>query len=462
MNDSTPIVSASLVQMDKLSRFNPLRDLGAERLVQQMESFRAGRLRDLALTMDAMEERDDSWKTAALKSKSAVARNGWEVLTVDCEDEAQQAAAERQKEALEFFYNNLRATSVLDQDESGGLRLLLRQMMDAHGKGYAVHNLVWQPSGGFYKATAHFCPLWFFENSTGKMRFISTYGGYDGVDMEPGAWLVTKGAGIGLACAVAWMFKHLPLRDWLVYCGRFGMPGIEGVTDAAEGSDEWKKVEAVVAAAAAGVKYVRNRSCEINKVEFGAAGELPQPKLVEAMSRSIVSLWRGGDLSTISAGAGQGQGASLQGKESDVIDSDNCEWLSEVLNMKLDRLVLNYVFGEDVEAMAYIKITGPNKQDVDRDLKIDDFAVKNGHLISRKQFAERYNRPVPEEDDDLLTAPATPNPFGSVPARGDALPTAGADSAETLQQASNELAAILKGPETALNERLQNWLSKSH
>ena len=33
------------------------------------------------------------------------------------------------------------------------------------------------------------------------------------------------------ACSIAYLFKHLPLRDWLVYCERNGMPGVRGVNN---------------------------------------------------------------------------------------------------------------------------------------------------------------------------------------------------------------------------------------
>src|SRR5581483_658121 len=45
----------------------------------------------------------------------------------------------RQKQALEYFYNHLTATTALEPDERGSMGLLVRQMMDAVGKRYAVH-----------------------------------------------------------------------------------------------------------------------------------------------------------------------------------------------------------------------------------------------------------------------------------------------------------------------------------
>lgn len=412
-SEPTSAVSFALIQAEKRSRFDPLKDLTAERLVCFLDEFRAGQLQNLARVMDAIEERDDVLVSVVPKAKAAVARHGWEVLTVNTDDEAGKSLAAEQKAALEYFYNNLRATSALDQDETGGMALLLRQMMDAKGKRYAIHNLVWQPRPeGRYTATFHFVPLWFFENTTGRMRFISQPFGFYGEDMAPGEWLVTKGQGVMIACSVAWMYKRLPLRDWLIYCSRHGMPGIEGITDAPEGSDEWNKLVAAVGAAAKEFAWVRSRSSEIKTIDFSAQGQLPYAPLVERMDRAMAAIWRGGDLGTMSKD-GSAVGSDPQQSETTLIEEDDAAWLSETLQLKVDRLVLDNIFGEAAPTLAYVKVLTAQKQNTELDLKIDDFALAHGHPISRQQFAERYNRPVPEDIDELLTAPAPPPALGA-------------------------------------------------
>jgi phage gp29-like protein len=406
---TSPLVNLQALYQERRTRFNPLANFTPERLTTAIQDFRAGRLRDLSLLMEAIEETDDTLMTVAPKAKAAVARHGWEVLTVETDNAQEAALAAEQQAALKRFYNEVRATNALDQDELGGMSLLLRQMMDAKGKRYSVHNIVWKPhTDGHYSATFWHVPLWCFENTTGRMRYLREAFAYDGEAMDPGAWLVTRGLGISIACTVAWAFKHLPLRDWLVYCERHGMPGIEGVTDAAYGSEAWNRMVTAVASAAREFAWVRSRSDEIKTIEFAASGELPYPALVERMDRALASLWRGADLSTISAGGGTGQGASLQGGEAELIEQDDAQWLSETLNMKVDRLVLDNLYGPETPALAYVKILSGNKQDVARDLQIDAAALASGHPVSKKQFAERYNRPLPDAADELLHAPSTP------------------------------------------------------
>lgn len=461
--EPTSAVSFALIQAEKRSRFDPLKDLTAEKLVAYLDEFRAGQVQNLARVMDSIEERDDVLVSVVPKAKASVARHGWEVLTINTENEAEKKLAEEQKAALEYFYNHLRATSALDQDEMGGMSLLLRQMMDAKGKRYAVHNLVWSPRPeGRYTATFHFVPLWFFENSTGKMRFISQPFGFYGEDMAPGEWLVTKGQGVMIACSVAWMYKRLPLRDWLIYCSRHGMPGIEGVTDAAEGSDEWNKLVTAVEAAAKEFAWVRSRSSEIKTIEFSTQGQLPYAPLVERMDRAMAAIWRGGDLSTMSKD-GSAVGANPQASETVLMEEDDAAWLSETLQLKVDRLVLDYIFGEDAPALAYVKVLTAQKQNTELDLKIDEFALRNGHPIARQQFAERYNRPEPGKDDELLTAPATQPAPAPQPAPGNVRPPYYAPDQDDPDAATNEANAALAAALTAdlqpILDRLDRILS---
>jgi len=234
------------------NRFNPLRSLTPEVLARQLDNFAVGYLREIAITWEAMERRDAMLRNVSLKRKKCVARNGWEILTVPNLSKEQEAAAAQHKAALEFFYNNLSCTSVLEQNERGGLSLLLRQMMDAVGKRYAVHEIVWRPQRNdgvpatampsdekaipqpdvLLTAEFRFVPLWFFEARTGRLRYLEQESAIDGKEMVDREWLVTVGDGIMEACSVAYMFKSLPLKDWLALSEKFGMPGLLGKTDA--------------------------------------------------------------------------------------------------------------------------------------------------------------------------------------------------------------------------------------
>jgi hypothetical protein len=135
------------------------------------------------------------------------------------------------------------------------------------------------------------------------------------------------------------------------------------------------------------------------------------------MDRAMAALWRGADLSTISGGVSEaGQGASLQGDEGEILEQDDAQWLSETLSRQLDKRVIEYVFGEGTKPLAYIKIKTSQKKNISQELSVDAFLRDSGAPVGVKNTLERYNRPVPQDDDALLKPTAPQNPMlSSVP-----------------------------------------------
>ncbi len=395
-------IAPGRVQMSIRNRFNPIRGLTPERLALYLDEFSVGQYRNIAMLWDRMEEGDDVIKAVAPKRKKSVARHGFEILTLGNLPAGSEAMAEQQKQRLEYFFNNLTVTSALDQNQQGGWSLLVRQMMDAVGKKYSCHEIVWQPSPDGLAATFIHCPLWWFENTTGRMRFLTTDFTLDGVAMNPGEWMVTVGDGIMWACSIAYMFKHLPLKDWLLFCEKFGVPGVLGKTDAAVDSPEWVAFENAIKAIGTDWAAVCSRSNEITLLELKSPGTVPMQPLVENADRAIARLWRGSDLSTLSRQ--DGTGASLQGDESDILDEDDCVMVEETLAIQASRHVLEYFFPGQ-PCLVYVKIQQPEKANAEQDIKIDTFLSSQGFPLSLRDVAERYGRQIPDKAEPLLTAP---------------------------------------------------------
>ena len=421
-------ISVQRVLRSLATSYNPIRNLTPQLLATQIDNFEAGYLRSLAMTMEKIEDRDDTLKSVAPKRKKSVSRHGYEILTVDDSPEA-----ERHKETLEFFYNNLTATSAVDRNMRGGFRLLVRQMMDSAGKRYAVHEIVWRPEQRGLTADFFFVPLWFFENKTGRLRYLESDGASDGIDIEEGEWMITAGDGLMIACSICYMFKHVPLKDWLIYCERHGMPGLHGKTDAAEGSSEWNTLVTALQNFGVDWSVVSSKGVDVDKIDMSAVGELPYPKLIERMDRSMSALWRGADLSTMSAKDGEGTGASLQGEEADILEEDDVELISEILQEQVDKHVIYNQLGE-TEILAYIKVNKGNRQDVEQDLKVDQGLHEMGVPLAVSDLHERYGRSAPDKDEDLLP----PHSGQAAPPPDVDLPNVRQDSVTALSEAVNE------------------------
>lgn len=448
-------ITQERVQQSIRARFNPLAMLTPQLLTSYLEAFRLGFFRNVAVTWDALERRDYKLQAVIAKRKKAVSRRGWDILTTE-----DSTAAQEQKRVLEYFYNHVTAVNVLEENETGGLGLLMRQMMDAVGKRYAVHEIVWNvkrlrvgelsvegqngsgfrvpssglgnrkggpPKGGTpdrlmvdggrvdgnkqpstinpsLTATFRFCPLWWFEGTQGRLRFLPEEFALYGVDLEPGGWMVTTGDGLMEASSVAWVYKNLPLRDWLNYTEKFGLPGILAKTRAAKDSGEWKDLAETIKKFSSEWSAICSTENSIDLIQPRANGEGPFASLVEKMDRAITALWRGGDLGTLSSH--NAAGASLQADEAAILEEDDAQMIGETLTAQVSRHVLEYHFG-DAPQLAYIKIRTAERKDVNQSLAVDQFLLEAGAPLSVKDTMERYERAMPGEGEELLKALST-------------------------------------------------------
>ena len=396
-------VNADRVALDKLTRFNPCKFLTPSRLSAALEGWEQGRLADLAWIMDWIESTDDMILPVAQKSRAAVGRHGWDIVLDSDLSGERKARGEAQRDILQKFFRGLEVRHAVDTDEKGGVRLLASQMMDGYGKGYSAHHIVLEPDGqGGLKGRAIFVPLRFFENKNGDLRLLENYGAVHGRPLAElcgrDAWMISKGRGVMKACAIAWMFKHIPIRDWLTYCGRHGMPGFLGKTNAAYNSDGWKNIKTAVASMGAEYGAVISSTDAIEILNLTAQGQIPYAAMVDRMDRAISILWRGGDLGTISRG--DAVGADPQGNEAAELDSDNAAWLSETVDAQLADTVVRYYFGNDVERLAHFQFRQPARVDFARDFAIVQGAVSLGAQIDRAWFAEKFNIPEAEADEE--------------------------------------------------------------
>lgn len=376
--------SASTVERALQQRANLLPHITPELLATWHASFRRGYLRSAAIAWEQILDTDDTLISVAPKREKAVSRHGFEIVAVNDSDKAKAHA-----KTLEEFYNNITATNAVDLNQRGGFKMLVRQMMKSCGMKYAVHEIVWRP-GQVFTAEFRYVPLWFFENTSGKLRFLPTAYGIEGQDMPDGEWMVTTGDGLMNASSACWLFKHLPMQDALIFSERYGFPLIWGESGDAFQSDAWNALCTALSDIAGGSEVVVSAGTKINVEEFKAAGNLPYDGLIDRMCRAMTTMWRGGDLSTMSQS--NGVGAEMQDEEKDTLENDDAANITDVLNEQVDKHVVRYVHGDSVP-LAWVKVKQNIRQDIDTDLKIDGELDKQGYEEPIEEKQKRYGRP---------------------------------------------------------------------
>ncbi len=395
------IISAEALKSLREMRYNPSRNITASRLGTILDAYEYGEIREGAMLFEQIAERDDTLKSVKPKREKSVSglvpvyevsRNGG-------------ALGEEQADVLQNFWGSVRATNAYDRNVSGGLRLLIQQIMLAVSYRYACHHIVWSPRATGLTATFEYVPLWMFENKTGRLRFLKNPYDVNGQDMEPGEWMVTAGEGLMIACSIGWLAKRETYNDWLIFSSRFSTPGVLGRTTHAKGTPEGEAMKQAVQMFGRDLKavvYGDNGTIKdpIQLVQAdGSPNGQPMPALIERVDRKFAALYRGADLGTMSAGSGEGSGASLQGDEALILLDDDRALVEEKI-AEISKMVLEWHYGGDVEILASVKL----KTREEIKVASDQSAVSSG---GKKKDAQKQDErldaenAVVKKDDDL-------------------------------------------------------------
>jgi phage gp29-like protein len=402
------VITTAQATMEMMMRFNSLVRSDPKDIIDAIDNFNIGYLDPLARLVADYEQRDDKMRVASIKMASAVSRCGWTVRPKKgFEDDP---AAAHQVEVLERFWSTIRVTSAFKRNELGGLSLLEEQMMSAQSYGFACHDLSWTPlANGEIEATFTHVPLWHFENHTGTLRYLPTVGAWDGVEMKRGEWMVSTGDGIGIAAAIVACMKRLGLTNWLLFTDRCVLPLIHAKTSAAYGSEQWENLKKALNNINRLSRIVTDRESEIGAIQMDGGKQNPFGPLIEWADRAIVTLYRGGDLATISRS--DAVGGIAQADETDSLEQRSCRRITETLNEQVGAFVVDYVLGQRL--LAEIVIEPVSKPDVKQDMEIDNHLVGLGVKLSKTDALSRYGRAEAETDDDALVLQT---PTGETPA----------------------------------------------
>ena len=190
------------------------------RLAAILRSAEIGTAESYLDLAEEMEERDLHYLAVLGVRKRQVSQ-----LTVTVEPADETAEAMRDAELVEEW---LEGTEIEDE---------IFDMLDAVGKGYSVHEIIWDMSERQWMPMKlkYQLPRWFtYDRITGADLKLRDPGGPEGwVDLAPAKFIVHRHAaksgipirgGIARAVAWGWMFKNYSLRDWVRFFEGWGMP----------------------------------------------------------------------------------------------------------------------------------------------------------------------------------------------------------------------------------------------
>lgn len=378
-------------------RYNPLRNLTPQKITAAMDAFDCGYLSEAARIYDAIRRRDGVVQACVQKRKRATSRLEWTIVEMG----GDEAASKEHAAFLEDFYNNIKVTSAADANKRGSMSMLIENILSALENKYAVSEIIWDTSRApSLSAEVRHVPLWFFENTQGYLRFKRNSTDTEGVDLEENGWMVSvSDSPLMEATAVCYIIKRFAQGDWAVCSQRFGMPMPVYNANADRGTPEFESAVESVAGIMNGCGMVLAAGEVFDLKQPAGTGE-PFKTLSDAMDRYIALIWRGSDLSTLSAD--NAAGASLQAEESEILEDADCALVEETLASYLSQPALEWKFGKGVKPAAYLQLTRKNRKDKLNQIAVYKGAAELGCAVAKRDVYEALELREPEPGEDMV------------------------------------------------------------
>lgn len=400
-------------------RYSPMPQLDMDILASQLNAFRIGELRVIGKTWEIMYERDAELGVNSDKRKSDAAGLDWQVVSDG------SLVGDRHAEALQYFYDNAKATKALDQDSTGGTDELIYQVMSSLDFYYSAHEMLLRvdnPAAREVTAEFRHTPVWFFEARRGYLGYLQHIFDMYGQPCISGEWLTAVNHGWMRSLSLIFALKAFALRDWSLFNVRYGSGFLDGETDASQDTPEWQQALDAMNALANDGAVLHRESVRFKFLEQSARNNLPFQPMVEWCNSLYAKCYRGVDLATGSRHGSGGKtgstegggknvvGASVQSEESGIFLLRDAKWLTGVFNERIDRPVIRYLFGQ--EPRAWFALMPPADDNTADDLLSLQALVPMGLRIALKEVYKRFRWTVPADNDPCLTAPAQATPPG--------------------------------------------------
>lgn len=189
------------------------------------------------------------------------------------------------------------------------------------------------------------------------------------------------------------------LNNWSTYVNNLGKPSTVGLCQSVSGSAEWQALELALASFDSGEPVVIDSTDQITSVPRNfSAPNASHSDFFNELSKDIIILWRGGDLSTRSEQ--NHTGSSLQIRELSLLEIADCDFVSGVINRQLMPKIAKFLGYSSIDCTFKIKCTV--RSDTETDLSIDDFLYRSGYAQSKSDLYVRYNRSLPVDDNDVF------------------------------------------------------------
>ncbi len=424
---------------------------------------------DAYLTLaEEIEERDLHYAAELSKRKLAVSR-----LPISVESADDTSTAVEQADAVRALVRK------------PGFRMLLKDLLDGLGKGFAVVEIDWNRAGSrwlpqrYQWRDPHF--FMFDRIARQEIRLRDDADSYNGLPLAPFKFIrhvpkIKSGIPIrgGLARLAAWayMCKGYTVKDWLAFAEVFGMPLRMGKYKPGASEDDIAILKRAVANLGSDAGAVFPESMLIELVEAG--GKTGSSDFFDKLAGYLdnqISKGVLGQTASSSGTPGKLGDEKLQSDVRDDIRDDDAEQLADTLNLDLVRPFIDLNFGPQDEYPT-ITLAQPDSEDTAALVDAVTKLVPLGLRVEQSVLCDKLGLPDAKgaKPEDLLTAPAgqisdfkseMSDPEGRSLNRKERNASRQADSAAPGQQALDALADQLSSEAAALLEKHEQQIMQA-
>lgn len=296
---------------------------------------------------------------------------------------------------------------------------LIKNTLDALGKGFSVNEIIWDTSCTRWKPQTFYFrdPRWFaYNKETGILSLRDVYG-IELHPLEPYKFIVHEPnllsgkqitSGLSFTALFYWLIKTYDVTSWAAFADRFGYPVRIGKYGRKATKEDIATLKRAVAAIGADVGAVIPDSMLIDIIESKttANNAAVYQDIAEWVDKQLSKLVLGQTASAEGTPGKLGDSQDQQTVRQDILKAD-VRQLEQTLNRDLVIPYIDFNFGKQ-ERYPKLRIKYVEPKNVQLIVDSVTKLVPLGFKVKAQEMHALLGLSSPEKDDEILTAP---NPY---------------------------------------------------
>ena len=372
------------------------------RLAEILRAAREGKADEYLTLAEEIEERDLHYRSVLSTRKQAV--EGLVPTIIPASEEKKDLDLAKAVE-----------TDILGRDDFPDL---IKDALDALGKGYSVHEILWNTKRTPWKPDRILFrdPRWFeYDELTGKKLHMKEDYGTTLIPLAERKFIVHEPhlktglpirGGLALPMALYFLIKYYDITAWTAFIDRYGLPIRVGKYGRNASDKDITTLKSAIAHLGEDVGAVIPDSMLIDIIESKTSGKIELYKEMANWVDKQVSKLVLGQTMTADDGSSRSQAEVHDDVRQDILEAD-ARQLEKTLNRDLIRPYIDLNWGPQ-EKYPRLRIPCPDTDDITAWVDNIEKLVPLGLTVKADEVRSKLGLSRPDEGDEILQqAPAT-------------------------------------------------------